>query len=64
MAKYKAPSPADAARCMAIRCASKSGRQSNSEEHKFCCVMFKKYPKWYSATEHEVFERTIPFGAR
>jgi len=59
----KAPSAADAARCIELRVQSKQGRTLSKEDQKFVEKMFKKYPEWYSDINREVFIRSAPFGS-
>lgn len=63
MKKVKTPSAYDRARCFDLRCRSKRGEYINSEDHAFVSRMFKKYPEWYSVTEKDVFNATVPFGS-
>ena len=53
----------DAERCLEIRCRSKTGRETTKEEHRLCLKMLHKYPNWYSETERDIFNRTVPFGS-
>lgn len=54
----------EAERCIALRKRSKQGHMNSEEDHKFCQMMFKKYPEWYSRTEARVFNETLPFGSQ
>jgi len=59
----KQPSPADAERCIAIRCRCKQGEYIHPDDHKFVEKMFRNFPGWYSKTEKLIFEKTKPFGS-
>lgn len=53
----------DAERCIEYRKRAKRGEHLTPEESRFCERMFKKFPKWYAATEKRVFNETVPFGS-
>ena len=57
------PEKDDAKRCLEIRKRSKSGGITSCPEMKFCEEMNRKYPDWYTQTEEEVFNDTVPFGS-
>ena len=60
--KMKMPPDADARRCFRLRCQSKRGVNLAQEDSDFNHQMYKKFTAWYSATEANVFNATIPFG--
>lgn len=60
----KEPTPADAARCLRLRKRSKLGHDNSADDQRFCRKMFREFPDWYSATQHEVFNDTVPFGSQ
>lgn len=60
----KEPPVTDADRCMDIRCRCKRGEYISPLSLAYCEEMLKAYPEWYSATQHDVIERTKPFGAQ
>jgi len=62
MAEIKMPPLRHAARCFRLRCQSKRGSNLSMDDSNFVHQMYKKFPAWYSATEANVFNATIPFG--
>ena len=62
MAEMKMPPERDAARCFKLRCQSKRSQSMSEDDSKFVHQMYKKFPAWYSATEANVFNATIPYG--
>lgn len=61
--KPKEPPFRDAERCLRLRKQSKRGFNNSSEDVSFCQEMWRKYPAWYTNTEAEVFNDTVPFGS-
>ena len=58
------PSENDIAKCLYYRRESKKGAPYSAEGQAFCEYMLKTYPEWYKQSEKQVFEDTLPFGAR
>lgn len=59
----RTPNEADRKKCIALRETSKRGGYIHKDDMAFLNRMLKKYPWWYSSTEHEIFNATVPFGS-
>lgn len=60
----KEPTPDDAARCLKLRKQSKLGFRLDRDDQEFCARMFRQFGEWYTATQVEVFNDTVPFGSQ
>ncbi|MFA5745707.1 MAG: hypothetical protein WCX79_01145 [Candidatus Paceibacterota bacterium] len=59
----KTPEKDESKKCLQIRKRCKCGEYVSSEDIRFCEKMVSKYPEWYTKSEDEVFNDTIPFGS-
>ena len=59
----KEPTPEDAKRCLQIRKRIKKGEYCHPEDIQFCEDMYRKYEEWYTISDDEVFNDTIPYGS-
>jgi len=59
----KEPKPNEASECLEIRKRGKRGEYLSRLDTRFCERMLKDYPEWYTATDKQVFNETVPFGS-
>jgi len=59
----KTPERDESKKCLQIRKRNKRGEYVSSEDIRFCEKMYNKYTDWYTKTEDEIFNDTVPAGS-
>lgn len=59
----KTPNEDESKKCLQIRKRNRRGEYVSPEDTRFCEKIYMKYTEWYTKTQDEVFNDTVPVGS-